>query len=387
MSGIYTLGLGFRQQVLETGGEVSIGTEISRFDDFRTKNVRYNGTPIYFKYSQPLFGFNKMKWDKKIELLKNEESKKDKVQEIENIREESTLLFFDALQAQIDIEIANYNYQNTLRLLDIENGKIKLGTTSYDKILQINLNITNYKKEFDISKYKYNNAMAKLKNFIGLADSELIKLKVPNIPSSFVVDTALAFKLAKENRSEFLAFEIKRVESQMNTISETKKNIAFSLSGGFGVNRAGNTIASIYNNPNQQQNFSIGFSLPILDWKRKKIAIKKAHEEELLVNYQNRMEENSIREEIRAIINVFDFLKVSIDYSILADSIANERFQLTKVLYQSGKVSLTELFIAQNEKDTYKKNYINTIKEYWMTIFLIRRVTLYDFLKESYIRN
>ncbi|MDP1972597.1 MAG: TolC family protein, partial [Sediminibacterium sp.] len=186
---------------------------------------------------------------------------------------------------------------------------------------------------------------------------------------------------------EFLAFEIKRVESQMNTISETKKNIAFSLSGGFGVNRAGNTIASIYNNPNQQQNFSIGFSLPILDWKRKKIAIKKAHEEELLVNYQNRMEENSIREEIRAIINVFDFLKVSIDYSILADSIANERFQLTKVLYQSGKVSLTELFIAQNEKDTYKKNYINTIKEYWMTIFLIRRVTLYDFLKESYIRN
>ncbi|WP_205780475.1 hypothetical protein [Mucilaginibacter limnophilus] len=61
-----TLTLDFSQSITATGGTVYGTTELQRFTDFDRDNVLYNGVPYAIGYSQPLFQYNSLKWDKKI---------------------------------------------------------------------------------------------------------------------------------------------------------------------------------------------------------------------------------------------------------------------------------------------------------------------------------
>ncbi|MFK8008161.1 MAG: hypothetical protein AB8H03_17520, partial [Saprospiraceae bacterium] len=60
------LGLNLSQAIPWTGGSVFVQSNLQRFDDFTNDKVFYNGTPFRIGFSQPLFGFNALKWDKKI---------------------------------------------------------------------------------------------------------------------------------------------------------------------------------------------------------------------------------------------------------------------------------------------------------------------------------
>ena len=65
------------QPILATGATVFVGTDLQRFDDFTTDNSLYNATPFQLGLMQPLFAFNQLKWDKKIEPLRYQESQQE----------------------------------------------------------------------------------------------------------------------------------------------------------------------------------------------------------------------------------------------------------------------------------------------------------------------
>ncbi|HEX6426684.1 MAG TPA: hypothetical protein VF008_03320, partial [Niastella sp.] len=69
------LNLSFNQSIAATGGTVFGTTQLQRFDDFDRHNTLYNGVPYGIGYSQPLWQFNTLKWDKRIEPLKFNESR------------------------------------------------------------------------------------------------------------------------------------------------------------------------------------------------------------------------------------------------------------------------------------------------------------------------
>ncbi len=54
-------------------------------------------------------------------------------------------------------------------------------------------------------------------------------------------------------------------------------------------------------------------------------------------------------------------------------------YDITKARYLIGKISITDLNIAQAEADNSKSNYINTLWIYWRNYYDLRRLTLYDF--------
>lgn len=82
------LGLGLEQVIGATGGTVSVNTSTNRFDNFLTNpgtpQTRYSGVPISVALQQPIFAYNRFKWDKKIEPLLFEESKREYVQDMED---------------------------------------------------------------------------------------------------------------------------------------------------------------------------------------------------------------------------------------------------------------------------------------------------------------
>lgn len=71
----------------------------------------------------------------------------------------------------------------------------------------------------------------------------------------------------------------------------------------------------------------------------------------------------------------------------LSERIADRRYEVTRNRYRIGQIDITNLFIAQNERDAALRNYIQTIRNYWISVYNMRRLTLYDFEQGAVIRH
>ena len=65
--------------------------------------------------------------------------------------------------------------------------------------------------------------------------------------------------------------------------------------------------------------------------------------------------------------------------SAKADTVAAKRFEVAKNRYVIGKIAISDLYIAQNEKDAAVLSYVQALRGYWTAYYHLRRVTLYDF--------
>ena len=76
-------------------------------------------------------------------------------------------------------------------------------------------------------------------------------------------------------------------------------------------------------------------------------------------------------------------LRDQVFLSAKSDEIAEKRYIVAKNRYLIGKIDITNLFIAQNEKDMAKRSYVETQKQYWIAYRTLRQLTLYNFQKKQ----
>lgn len=57
---------------------------------------------------------------------------------------------------------------------------------------------------------------------------------------------------------------------------------------------------------------------------------------------------------------------------------ASRRFEVARNRYLIGKIGITELFDAQQQKDSARTRYIDTLRRYWVAYHRLRQLTLYD---------
>jgi outer membrane protein TolC len=62
-----------------------------------------------------------------------------------------------------------------------------------------------------------------------------------------------------------------------------------------------------------------------------------------------------------------------------ADTVGEKRFEIAKNRYIIGKIGISDLFIAQSEKDAARAASIQALRGYWLAYYRLRRLTLYDF--------
>ncbi len=374
-----SIGFGFSQQLPFSGGELSLNTDLARFDDFKAKTKQYNGTPIYLRLSQPLFAVNELKWRKKIEPLKLEESLRDYMQEMENIAQRSAQLYFDVLDAQSNMEIARINLKNTEVNYEIEKKRVNLGTTTEDKLLQLELQTLRSKQDLEKAKYDHQIAQLNLKTFIGIKNDEELNLIMPDKSPVLIVSLTDAVSYAKKNRSEFISFERKKQEALRDIALAKADKQQVNLVASYGLNNAATQFGKLYQNPNDQQRFSLGFNIPIVDWGRRNARYNTAKAIEKLTATTNEFDEAAIYQEIATLVKNIELLKSNITLALNTDSVAQRRFRIANNLYQIGKLSITDLNLAQSEKDNTRRTYINALRSYWDAHYMLRRTTLYDF--------
>ncbi|AFL84424.1 outer membrane protein [Belliella baltica DSM 15883] len=383
--------VGLQQEIAATGGTISVNSSTNRFDNFiappGTPQTQWTGVPVNIRLSQPIFNFNRLKWDKKIEPLRFEESKREYVEEMEGISRIVSSLFFDYLDAQVNLDIATKNLRNFEDIYKIEQGRYNIGTTYEDKLLQVRLQVLQAQQQLAQAKLDMEERSLRLKSYIGLNETTDLVLVPPAIIPSFDVPVNEALERAYENRAEALGFNRRRIEADAEIARARGQRFDMSINASYGLNNAGLEWRDIYSDPNRQTLVSLGFFIPVLDWGRNKARMGQAQASKKLIDYTLDQEIINFEQEIFTKVKNFQMLKDRMEITKLSDEVADKRYEISLQRYQSGNVTITDLNIAQQEKDSNRRAFIQSLRDYWTAYYEMRELTLYDFENKKLLYN
>jgi outer membrane protein TolC len=380
------ISLGLLQPIPWTGGVVSANTSLGYFKDYRDVsafNEQWSGSVMNVAIAQPLFSFNRLRWDKKIEPLRYEESKRDYVEQMEFISREAVTRFFNVLQAQINIQIAKFNLANNDTIYKIEQGRYNIGTTSQDKLLQVELQLLRSRQDVAQANLDLETARLQIRSFIGLNNTDDFQLNLPEVIPQFEVTVDEALEHAKKNRSAFVAFERRRAEAEREVAQARGQRFETTVTAAYGLNNNGLVMQDVYQNPTQQQQVNLTFSIPVLDWGRNKSMMRTALANKKLNDYVIAQDEVNFEQEIMTQVRQFEMLRLQIEITKKSDEVATERYNVAQNRYLIGKIDITNLNIALTEKDDAKRSYIQALKSFWTAYYDLRRLTLYDFANKQ----
>jgi outer membrane protein len=381
-----SLQLDFSQSITATGGTVYGTTSMQRFYDFDRKNELFNGVPYAIGYSQPLFQFNALRWDKKIEPLKFNESKQAYIESQEQIAYTVTGYFFDLLLAQVNYQIAQTNFTNTEKILTIAKVKFDLGKISKNEILQLQLERLNAQKAVGTAKRDMEIATLNLRTYTGAEGEDKIALELPGATINMDVSADKVLAEAFANRSDAIAF-MRRVAEAKRDVAKAKgqSGLVATLTANIGFSNTARNIPDVYRNPQNQQLLQLQFSIPVLDWGRSKSRIKTAQANEQFTEYAVEQDKQTFKQQIVTQVTLFNMMKDQLVFTAQADSIASEKYKIARDRYVLGDLSITDLSIAFQENDQAKRDYVAALRDFWGAYYQLRYLSLYDFERKEKI--
>lgn len=383
-----SVGLSLEQNIARTGGTIYATSQIQRFDDFSRNNTLYNGTLFAVGLEQPLFRFNELKWGRKIEPLKYQESQQEYLESLEQIALGASNLYFDLLLAQVNLSIAATNQKNTGDILRIAQEKFDLGKISRNEILQLRLEQLKSEKAVATALRDVEISTLNLKAFVGLQNGEKLELDEPHPQIKPDVSAEKALAEAYTNRADAIAFSRRLLEAKRDVArAKAETGLNATLTANLGFSNRGQTIGEVYEQPQNQQLVSVAFTMPILDWGRTQSRRKTAEANQQLTQYTIEQDQQNFKQQIYTQVTLFQMLKDQLALTAQADSIAAEKYQIAKDRYVLGDLSITDLSIAFAEKDQARRDFITALRDYWAAYYQLRWLTLYDFEKQQKIQE
>ena len=381
-----SLNLALSQSIAQTGGTVFGTTQMQRYDDFDRKFNLYNGVPYAIGYSQPVARFNQLKWDQKIEPLKYNESRQAYIESLEQIAIKATGYFFDLLLAQVNLQIAETNFENTKNILRIAKEKFELGKVSRNEILQLELEQLKAQKAVGMAKRDMEISTLNLRSYTGLTNTDKISLALPKETRSTEIDPEKILSEALENRSDAIAF-MRRIAEAKRDVAKAKgdNGINATLTARLGYSKSSTSISKVYQAPRSQQLVQLEFDIPILDWGRSKSRMKTAQANQQFTEYAVEQDKQTFSQEIYTQVTLYQMMKEQLILNAKADSIASEKYQIAKERYVLGNLSITDLSIAFEENDQAKRDFVLGLRDFWSAYYELRYLSLYDFEKNQKI--
>ncbi|MFZ6001777.1 MAG: TolC family protein [Bacteroidota bacterium] len=377
------LNFGLQQPIQWTGGMVYVNSTYNYFNNITDNTKQWNGTPFNIFLVQPIFAFNPYRWDKKIEPIKYEESKREYAESMEEISRVAVSTFFNVLQAQVNLQIAKFNLANNDTIYKIEQGRYNIGTTSEDKLLQVELQLLRSRQDVAQANLDLQTARLVMRTFIGLKNGEDFQLVLPDEIPQFEVSEDEALQYARQTRAAYIAFERRKMEADQGVAQAKGQRYQVNLTASYGTNNIGANLSEVYQNTSKQQQANLSFNVPIVDWGRRRAMMQTALANKRLNDYVIAQDQVTFEQEILTQVRQFEMLRLQIEITKKSDEVAQNRYNVAQNRYLIGKIDITNLNIALTEKDTAKRSYIEALKSFWMAYYDLRRLTLYDFSEKK----
>jgi outer membrane protein TolC len=375
------------QNILPTGGRLSVSSGLTRLGIFAGENTyRWQSTPLVVGLQQPLFQFNELKWRNRLEPLRIEIAEKEFVEEMEALAVQVTVGFFDILLARINLENSEFNVARNDSIYTISQGRFRVGSIAENDLLQTELALRNAESSLTRSRIEYQRALNNFKILLGYTTDVTLSLEEPDDLPDVNVNIEQAKQLAYENNSEALSYQFNEIAADRD-FEQAQRQAGFSaaLQANFGLNQTSENFSDLYRDPENRQFVTIGFNIPIYNWGKARAEVNAARNQQRQVANSIEYQRNQFLQEVEYQVSQFLQLKDQVLLAAQSDTIAQRRYNVAQNRYLIGRIDITNLFIAQNEKDAARQAYIQTLAEYWTGWYALRQLTLYNFLEDEMI--
>ena len=380
--------MSINQNIWFTGGSLFIQSKVNRMDELENKATAYNTQPVVIGYQQAIFGYNSLKWDRRIEPVEFRQARKAYNEALELIASQTCNYFFSLASAQTNLDIASSNYASADTLYRYAEGRYNIGTITENEMLQLEINKLSEETNLINARFELEERMQKFRSFLGVQQEvELKVITEDNVPK-FQVPLDEALKMAFENSPDIDSYELRKLQSQSNLASaKANAGLKADLYVQFGLSQTGDKFSDSYRNPMNQQYASIGLSIPILDWGRGKGRIRMAKSNLELTNIQVEQGLKDFELNVVRMVRQFNLQAQYMEIAAKKARTADRRFEVAKRLYLLGKSTVLDLNAAITEKDSSLRSYVSSLQTYWSLYYGLRSMTGYDFERNMKIEE
>ena len=380
--------LKINQNVWFTGGRLFVRSNVQRLDELENDITAYNTQPVVIGYEQALFGYNSLKWDRRIEPVRFREARKAYNEALELVASQTSNHFFNLATAQTNLDIASSNHASADTLYRYAQGRYNIGTITENEMLQLEINKLTEETNMMNARIEVEDQMQVLRSFLGINRKVTLRVIAEDEVPEFNIPLADALKMAFENSPEPETYERMKLQSQSNlAYAKANAGLKADLYVQFGLSQTGDKFADSYRNPMNQQYASIGISLPILDWGRGKGQIRVAKSNVDLVNTQVEQGMKDFELNVARMVRQFNLQSQYVEVAAKTDRTADRRYEVAKRLYILGKSTILDLNASITEKDAARRSYISALKSYWSLYYGLRSMTGYDFERNQKIEE
>jgi len=376
--------LNMSQQITTTGGLLYLNSGLNRLDIFNNNYTSWQSTPLVAGIVQPIFRFNQYKFDWQIAKLRNEQNTRTYAESMEDLSITITQKFYEVVMARADLQQAEFNIAVNDTLMRVARGRYNLGKIGEDDLLQTELRLANAQNSFDQAKLNFTTSENQLKILLGTDKNTEINLLTDITPPLFEPNVEVAISEATKNRSDILNFKIDQQQTQAMLKKASLNrlpNAEFTAS--YGLNQSALNFNDAYKSPLDQQRASVGLNVPLMNWGKNRYDYRTAKFQMDAKQAQLDLYKLNLEQDVMNQIGQFMQLRTRLAISAKADTIAQKRYSVAKNRYFIGKIDITNLNIAQTDKDAARTSYYSTMRDFWVAYYKLRRLTLYDFEKNE----
>lgn len=368
-----------------TGGTFFIDSELGYMRNIGDNSYsQYSAVPIRIGYSQSLFGFNSFKWEKKIEPLKYERAKQQFLYSMQEISESVISCFFSLAMVQAEHEMARGYVATCDTLYQMGEERYKIASISQGDLLTLKLNTVNARNSFQNTKISLRRAMFDFVSFLNMDKDTEVMLELPGPPERMEISPDLALRYARLHNPDLLGFDQEMLEAERE-VDRTKKSSAFdaSISVSVGFNQVADNFSGAYRNPLQQDVVSVGLTIPLVDWGVRKGRANMAINNLNVTKISIRQKELTLEQDLIMTVNDFNNRQNLIGSAEEALDLATMAYNVTKERFIIGKTDLNSLILARERQDSAHRSYISSLRDYWLSYYKLRKLTLFDFLGQE----
>lgn len=378
------LTLSVDQQIVATGGSVSLQSYLYRLDQFSYDQTTYNSQPLRISYTQPLKSFNALKWEKKTAPIEYQIAQKTYASALQDVTIRVTSLFFNVLSAQSDYKQSVATMKDREALFDIAKKRLDLGTTTKSEVLQMELSLLNARMAVNKNKLNLEDVMYSLFSYLRVTDYENAVLVPPYTVPELLLNVDDVLQKAIANSSHTLEQKHQMLEAERN-LAQAKSNrgLQMTLSGSVGFTQSANTFSTAYQHLQDNEIVGLTLSLPIFDWGVSRGRVKMAQARLDVVRTQQEQAHLDYMQSLKKKVLQFNLQPIQCRDALRAQDIAEERYEIMRKRFETGAISVTDLNTAQQEMESAKYQYLNQLSTFWNDYYSLQKSTLYDWIMKK----
>ncbi len=375
-----SVNLGLTQKIPFTGGQLSLQSGLNRIDLMDTKSHYYRARPLNVTLIQPIFQINSMSWDQDAQDLTYQIATREEVESLEECAIDATNKYFGLYLSTMNAANAALNVAINDTLFRISQGRFNVGRIAENDLLQAELAYLDAKTSHENALLELARAEHALRVAIGLEPGQPVGLLPPGDIGIVEVDPDQALEQARQNRSDMVNFDLQLLNAERGVAqAESDNGFNATMTASVGYNQRAPEFREAYRNLLEQEQFSVGFAIPVFRWGAGSHAVEAAVAEQKGTEVTVAQQRQTLEQEVLYSANRLNTLRKQVAIAAKSDTIGQRRFEVAKQRYIIGKIDIPILFIAQSEKDNARRSNVQTQWDYWSTYYRVRRLTLYDF--------